>query len=99
MPASIIVANCREKTWSDFGLTFLFEPAEPATRSAAPTWRQAGRQQALGAQLLARRADVARLELTLELEALLVDRRVSPGAHVFLRSRSARSVAVLEVVR
>ena len=37
MPASIIVANWREKICSDFGLTFL-KPTVEYVASSSPTW-------------------------------------------------------------
>ena len=37
MPASIIVANWREKIWSDFGLTVLNRPAPSRSSACAAT--------------------------------------------------------------
>ena len=64
-PASIIVANWREKTCSDFALTFLARPKSP--RVGAPRRRaqllDPLREQAVAAQRVARGGDVRRLDL------------------------------------
>ncbi len=79
-PASIIVANWREKIWSDFGLIFLKVvriPSSPADGFSVEHLRE----QPADAELLARRLDVGRVELAGELEALGVDRGVGEGGH------------------
>ena len=78
-PASIIVASWREKTCSDFGLTFLNRP-----RAASPLARaldEVLRQQPARPQLLARRADVGGVDLAAESEALGVDCVVCECGH------------------
>ena len=80
-PASIIVANWREKIWSDFGLTFL-PPIEVGADAAAlgELLDRLG-EQALDAELLAGRAQVGGADLPGELGSLGVDRRIGKGGH------------------
>ena len=80
-PASIIVANWREKIWSDFGLTFL-PPIEVWPRPPpSDDLLDRLREQALDAQLLARAREVGGADLPGELGALGVDRRIGEGGH------------------
>ena len=89
-PASIIVANWREKIWSDFVFTLFI--ALLLSSLSAPSRHRAGvssryllknlGQQAADAKLLASSFDGRRLHLAGQLEALGVDRRVGVRGHV-----------------
>ena len=87
-PASIIVANWREKIWSDLALTFL--TARAPLLPAASCERELGREQAAQAQLLARRREVGGVDLAGELGAGGVDRGVGVGSHPLPKSASPR---------
>ena len=79
-PASIIVANWREKTWSDFGLIFLnavFMPSSPADGQLEELLGE----EAADAQLLARGVERRRVHLAVGEEALRVDRGVGERRH------------------
>ena len=67
-PASIIVANWREKICSDFGLIFLKTVRTPSSPLAGSSSMRVGKQ-AADAQLLARGFEVGRVDLARELEA------------------------------
>ena len=68
-PASIIVANWREKIWSDFGLIFL-KVVRTAVLAGGRLLREHLREEPADAELLACRLDVGRVDLARELEAL-----------------------------
>ena len=79
-PASIIVANCREKTWSDFGLIF-FSAVRTRVLAARRQLLEHVGEQAADTQLLARGLDRRRVHLAVELEPVGVDRAVDVGGH------------------
>ena len=79
-PASIIVANWREKIWSDFGLTFLKTVRALSSPLAGSSIRSSGKQ-AAQAQLLAGGLEVGRVELALGFDSRSVDRLVCEGGH------------------
>ena len=82
-PASIIVANWREKICSDFGLIFLKTVRTPSSPLGGSSSRLL-REQAADAQLLARGGEIGGVDLARELEALGVDRAVGEGGHTHL---------------
>ena len=67
-PASIIVANWREKIWSDFGLIFLKAVRADSSPLAGSSF-SARREQAADAQLLARRRRIGGVDLARGLDA------------------------------
>ena len=67
-PASIIVANWREKIWSDFGLIFLKAVRTPSSPADELSVEHLGEEPA-DAELLACGRDVGRFELAVELES------------------------------
>ena len=78
-PASIRVANWREKICSALGSTFLNRPERVDELLARRV--EALREQAPLAEQVARRLEIGRVQLALELDALRVDRRVVEGRH------------------
>src|SRR4029450_6026838 len=88
-PASIIVASWREKTWRFFGCGVLQSGPRPA-RPARGALAQRVREQPAGLQLLARRREVGRMDLTAELEALRVDCVVGECGHLLVPRLSHR---------
>ena len=62
-PASIIVANWREKICSDFGLTFFLAKIPLVTRDRRLQLLDPVREQTVAAQRVARDAKVGRLDL------------------------------------
>src|SRR5215218_2144598 len=76
-PASIIVANWREKIWSDFGLIFLKAVRAPP----APLVDRLG-QQAAQAELLACTGEIRRVDLAAEDVPRGVDGGVGEARHV-----------------
>ena len=79
-PASIIVANWREKICSDFGLIFL-NAVRADSSPADGQLVEPGREQAADAQLLARRVRIGRVDLAERLDAERVDRAVGVRRH------------------
>ena len=80
-PASIIVANWREKTCSDFGLTPFVERALALRGRCLQLLDPLG-EKPVAAQELARGGEVGRLDLAGELGALGVDRAVRELRHL-----------------
>ena len=78
-PASIRVANWREKTWSDFGSTRLRNAG--SALGAGLGLRDAARQQAPPAQLLLGGLEIGGEQVSAELEPLGVDGGVAEVGH------------------
>ena len=81
-PASIIVANWREKIWSDFGLTFLKAVRADSSPAEGSSWILR-REQAAHAELLPRSARIGRVDLAERLDPGRVDRSICVCRHTY----------------
>ena len=96
-PASIIVANWREKTCIERGLIFLNVVRRPCLAARRQLAQLLG-EQAADAELLACGVDVGRVDLADGLEALDVDRGVGEAGHYAARLLTRRRPRVRSCV-